>query len=490
MGLKANSSTVVALRFAQSFTYFGVQSLLVLYLTGTFSFSQPKSYQIVGAYLALSSVTPLIGGMLIDRRWLTYDRSLRLGFLFTAAGALLLVVEHTLFLYLGMASIICGTGLLVTNLANILAGLNERSRRQGNGKEISFTIFYAGINLAAMVAVFICGAASSVYGLGLSFLIAAAVGLVSWGSTLAVDSVDEALDRSPSVESSTYTVLAVSLLSLSAVSILLWLGQIISFIIGGFLVFVVVKLLRDLVASRDRTGELICFVVFLLTIVIFTCLQQDAASLTLFTQAAVERRMMGVEIPAVMFKSFNPMAIILIAPAISFFWSFLRRRNIECSHILRFGIGIVFIGLGFITLGLGIKWSMAQGAMPVSMSWLVASYLLQAFGEVCAIPSAMALVSELAPKDKQGFFMGTWFVGISIGGYLSGQVAKAAIADHAATGAMMITSYANLYQWLGTMALALGVVYFLVTGKLSNRRRESYRPDVSLPQVVEAGTNQ
>lgn len=489
MGLQANSSTVVTLRFAQSFTYFGVQSLLVLYLTGAFSFSEPAAYQAIGAFLALSSVTPLVGGMLIDRGWLSYDKSLRFGFFLTALGALLLAAKHQLFLYLGMGSIICGTGLLVTNLANLLSGFNERANREGRGREVSFTVFYAGINLAAMIAVFVCGAAFGVYGSALSFMIAAAVGLGAWGLTLSSHSVDRELGRGVGAAAGTPTVLAVSLLSLLAVSALIWWGQLITFVVVGFLGFVVVKSLRDLAASRERKGELICFVVFLLTIVIFTCLQQDAASLTLFTQAAVERRLMGVEVPAVMFKSFNPLAIILLAPAVSLFWKLLGRRGVECGHALRFGIGLGFIGLGFLVLGLGTRWSLAQGATSVSIYWLVASYLLQAVGELCAIPSAMALVSELAPKKRQGFFMGVWFMGISIGGYLSGQVAKLAVAAHA-EGPVAIIGYADLYQWLGAGALALGVVYFLVTGRLSASRREEYLPEPVLTAVAEAGSGQ
>jgi POT family proton-dependent oligopeptide transporter len=59
----------------------------------------------------------------------------------------------------------------------------------------------------------------------------------------------------------------------------------------------------------------------------------------------------------------------------------------------------------------------------VSPLWLVATYLLHTFGELCLSPVGLSAMTRLAPARIAALTMGVWFVALSAGNYLGGRVA-------------------------------------------------------------------
>ena len=60
----------------------------------------------------------------------------------------------------------------------------------------------------------------------------------------------------------------------------------------------------------------------------------------------------------------------------------------------------------------------------MSPLWLVASYLLQVWGELCLSPVGLSAMSTLAPARISGLVMGVWFLALSVGSYLAGMAAS------------------------------------------------------------------
>ena len=58
----------------------------------------------------------------------------------------------------------------------------------------------------------------------------------------------------------------------------------------------------------------------------------------------------------------------------------------------------------------------------MSPLWLVATYLLHTFGELCLSPVGLSAMTSLAPARIVGLTMGVWFVALSAGNYLGGRV--------------------------------------------------------------------
>ena len=67
---------------------------------------------------------------------------------------------------------------------------------------------------------------------------------------------------------------------------------------------------------------------------------------------------------------------------------------------------------------------LAATGVKVSPLWLVASYLLQLWGELCLSPVGLSAMSTLAPARISGLVMGVWFLALSVGSYLAGMAAS------------------------------------------------------------------
>src|SRR5436309_2728573 len=74
------------------FSYFGLQALLVYYMTQHLGFSQARSSVIYGAYGAAAFFSPFFGGIIADR-WLGRTRSVVLGGLMMMAGHFAMALE-------------------------------------------------------------------------------------------------------------------------------------------------------------------------------------------------------------------------------------------------------------------------------------------------------------------------------------------------------------------------------------------------------------
>lgn len=123
------------------------------------------------------------------------------------------------------------------------------------------------------------------------------------------------------------------------------------------------------------------------------------------------------EVQASWFSILNSFFIITLAPAFSKFWD----TKIIRSGPVKFGIGLLLVGLGFAFLALGSN-GIEQGAKTasVSMLWLVLAYFFHTSGELCVSPVGLSYVSKLAPVRLIGLMFGVWFIANFIANWSAG----------------------------------------------------------------------
>ena len=95
------------------FSYYGMRTLLVYYMTKQLMFAQEKSSLVYGTYTALAYFTPILGGAVADR-WLGKRRSVIIGASVMAIGHFLMASESLL--YFALAAIAIGNGLFLPSL--------------------------------------------------------------------------------------------------------------------------------------------------------------------------------------------------------------------------------------------------------------------------------------------------------------------------------------------------------------------------------------
>jgi POT family proton-dependent oligopeptide transporter len=172
-----------------------------------------------------------------------------------------------------------------------------------------------------------------------------------------------------------------------------------------------------------------------------------------------------VTFSASQFGSLNAGFIMLLAIPFAMLWTWLAKKDLEPNTPVKFGLGIVQVGLGFGVLILGAKFPDAAGQ--VSMIWLILAYLLHTTGELCLSPVGLSAVTKLSIGKVVGVSMGTWFlatalsetVATRIGRLAAIETPKGEVVDVAAA----LAKYTELYGFLMWLGIATGIFMILIS---------------------------
>lgn len=166
----------------ERFGYYLILGIFVLYaieptgIKGGLGLPDKTADDIFGTYIALTYLTPFIGGFLADRI-LGYIKSIYLGGILMAAGYIGMGVfkDLTLF-YSSLALIIIGNGFFKPTISTLLGNLYSEEPYKAN-KDSGYNIFYMGINIGAFICNIIAAFMRNKFGWGEAF-ITAGVGML------------------------------------------------------------------------------------------------------------------------------------------------------------------------------------------------------------------------------------------------------------------------------------------------------------------------
>ena len=200
------------------------------------------------------------------------------------------------------------------------------------------------------------------------------------------------------------------------------------------------------------------------SLIFWALFEQAGSSLNILTDRGVDRTIMGWEVPASMFQSLNAFFIFTLAPLFAFIWLALAKRNIEPSTPLKFAIGIMFVGIGFLVLVFGMKTS---SSIQTGVFWIMMIYLLHTIGELCLSPVGLSSVTKLSPKRIVGMMMGMWFFASAAGNFVAGLIARATASEEIGGGSafdiVQKSAFMDVYTNVGLIALVFGIVLALAS---------------------------
>jgi len=128
-----------------------------------------------------------------------------------------------------------------------------------------------------------------------------------------------------------------------------------------------------------------------------------------------------VEVTTSWFSILNSFFIIAFASMFSKWWD----SKYNPSAAVKYGLGLIIMGLGFAILAYGarvIPSGAEAGVVRVSMVWLILAYLFHTLGELCLSPVGLSYVSKLVPGRMIAFMFGMWYLAIAIGNKLAGSL--------------------------------------------------------------------
>jgi POT family proton-dependent oligopeptide transporter len=217
--------------------------------------------------------------------------------------------------------------------------------------------------------------------------------------------------------------------------------------------------------EKERLWVIIIIMIFV--IFFWMCFEQAGVSLTFFAEEQTNRNILGFNMPAAYFQSFNAGFIIILAPIISAVWIRLANKGVNPAAPFKQSIGLGFLALGYLFIAFGSKVIPATGA---SIFWLTGLYFLHTIGELCLSPIGLSMVNKLTPGRFTSLMMGIWFLAIATGNKLAGAMSalypdpKSPIKPHL-LGLEIDSLYTYFMIFVG-FAGAASVILFLLSRKL------------------------
>ncbi|MGH8442520.1 MAG: peptide MFS transporter [Nevskiaceae bacterium] len=449
LGHPRGLATLFMTEFFERFTYYGMRALLVLFLVAAteganpgFGMSREAAGAIYGLYTGAVYLGSLPGGWIADRL-IGQRNAVFWGAVIIMLGNFILSIPGGAALfYLGLAVIVVGVGLLKPNISAIVGELYRD--QPGARRDAGFSIFYAGINLGALLAPLVAGTIGEAWNWRGGFFCAGlfmALGLVQYKLTEKYlgDAGLEPHPTSPEDRARGIKILWGAGVVI-AIVIVLMLAGILSFNVSqlakgvgvamsglGIAYFAFVLLFGGLTSEeRGRVGVIAIF--FLCAAMFWAGFEQAATTFNLFAQDYTNRALLGGMFPdgvhpASWYQSANPIFVVMFAPLFAYMWVELGKRNLDPSAPAKFGLGLVLLGTGFLVMMGAAQLIIASGeGSKVAPTWLLMTYLLHTFGELCLSPVGLSNVTKLSPPRYVGQMMGTWFLGAALGNLVAGLV--------------------------------------------------------------------
>jgi POT family proton-dependent oligopeptide transporter len=380
----------------ERFSYYGMRSLLVLYMVkhllepqragvvlGLAPFKtalefvfgplapQPFASQIYGFYTGLVYLTPIAGGLLADRV-LGQRRTVILGASLMAVGHFMMAFEPLFLFALGF--LILGNGAFKPNISTQVGALYAPGDRR---RDRAFSIFYVGINLGAFLAPLVCGTLGEDYGWHYGF------GAAGVGMTLGLIIY---LTATPTLPNDAFAKRATAKRPL----------------------------------GREEWQGIIALVALMLPVSLFwATYEQQGNTIVLwadrYTDRHVDLLFFTGDIPVTWFQAFNPFMIFAFTPFVVALWHWQGRR--EPTTVVKMAIGCFLNAAAYLIMFIA-AWR--SGGGPTSWLWLFGFFAVITIGELFLSPTGLSLVTKVAPLRFLSMLMGVWLATSFFGNFLAG----------------------------------------------------------------------
>ena len=171
----------------------------------------------------------------------------------------------------------------------------------------------------------------------------------------------------------------------------------------------------------ERKKVVVIFFLVLGAAMFWAGFEQAGSSLNLFADRYTNRLIGSWEVPASWYQSINAMFIIVLAPVFGWLWVTLAKKSLNPSTPLKFGFGLIFLGLGFLVMVKAAQ--IAAGGLQAAPFYLILTYFLHTVGELALSPVGLSTTTKLAPQRYASQMMGMWFVGSAFGNLIAGLIA-------------------------------------------------------------------
>ena len=357
------------------FSYYGMRTLLLYYMTKQLLIGQEKASLIYGAYTAMAYFTPIFGGLIADR-WLGKRRAVIIGGSIMAAGHFMMTFEPLF--YPALATIALGNGLFLPSLPSQIDGLY---RPDDPRRGWAYNVYYVGINIGGFLAPLICGTLGELYGWHWGFG-AAGLGM---------------------------------------------LAGLVIYILGGKHLPEQVRAMKKTVvpsalkapAGKYRSTFILLFTVVLAVTVFRGAYEQVGNTVALWADVGIDRTTTHMTIPMTWFQSLNPLLVIMMTPLLLAHWRRRAQGGFAGTAMRKMALGALIVAAAYLLLA---TVAFQAGTGRASWLWLAVFFAVFTLGELYILPTGLGLFARLAPIGYGATTVAAWFCAIFTGSFSAGMV--------------------------------------------------------------------
>ncbi len=388
----------------ERFSYYGMQALLVLYLSNYLflpahigqvagmdalrdaieNVTGPRSPQqlasvVFGLYVGLVYLTPIFGGLLADRL-LGRTRTVVVGALLMAAGHFLMAFEAALLPALGC--LLLGVGCFKGNIAAQVGDLYAPGDKR---RASAFQIFMLAVQIAVIAAPIVCGTLGEKVGWHWGFGSAGVgmlIGLVVYlaGRRWLPPEAPRGAARAAANQA------------------------------------------RSPVGRRGVMQVMLLVAILPLLMLSIVGNQQFNNAYPLWSQQHMDMVVAGFEVPVTWLQAVDATVSFVTMLGSIAFWRWWATRRREPDEITKMALGC-FVAAGAPALLLIPAFAIEGGGGKISILWTFAYTLVNDVGFANIMPVGLALYSRAAPPGLQGVMVGVYYLHLFFGNTLVGGLA-------------------------------------------------------------------
>ncbi|MEH6697660.1 MAG: oligopeptide:H+ symporter [Brevundimonas sp.] len=414
--------------------------------------------------------------------------------------------------YLALSLIIMGVGFLKPNISTIVGQLYP----QGDPRRDSgFTLYYYGINLGAFWAAVLCGYLGQTVGWWAGFGLAGvgmALGFIVFvlGKPLLQgngEPPNPELLKKPLFGplNREWLIYILAILGVGIVWFMVQRNALVGSVLAistllslAFIAWIIAFLCKTWV---ERQRMMLAVVLIFGAVVFFTLFEQAGTSLNLFADRNVDltitpmaMQFLGITIgtpaqlaaagitptgfwidatiTAAQVQSFNAGFILIFAPIFAALWAWLASKKMDPNPTMKFGLGIMQVGLGFLVVVWAAGSGMVSSAFQMPLIILALLYMLHTTGELFLSPVGLSEITKLSLPSVVSFMMAVWFLASSIAQFVGGQIAGlmgtetvgGQVLDPQGALETSLDGFAKLGWWGVGIGVAFILISFLIKG--------------------------
>jgi POT family proton-dependent oligopeptide transporter len=462
----------------ERFSFYGMRGMLAVFMVNVLVMDEKTANLQYGATQAWVYAFTFIGGLFADKI-LGFRKSLFWGGILMIIGSVILAIDPKQFFFLGISFTIVGTGFFKPNISSMVGQLYKDGDSR---RDAGFSLFYAGVNLGALIGGYICIAVANgnlwadfvpenlrwnyAFGFASIVMIISLLTFTQTQKSLGQIGLSPLANLEASKRKTYEIITYIGSLALIPIIILMVANTVYTdyfmMIIGPASIVYLFFEMRNFSASENK--KLLAALVFIIFSIFFWAFfEQSGGSLSLFAANNLENTLLGVELdPNGVNNSANSLFVIIFAALVGIVWIWMAKKKIEPNTVVKFGLGFLFLAGGFWVFYYTKFFSGADGK--TSLDLFTFGWFIITFGELCLSPIGMSAMTKLSPQKTQAVIMGMWFLASAYGQYFAGLLgANIAEASENATNLEKLNTYADGYEQLAIYALIAGVVLILIS---------------------------